>query len=190
MKKATIIFTLIFTLAIQSCVKKDDKQIENTARVDATLPDSLTKQNDSLQRDSSQKNITENNDLLFAIEGLYQSKDNASCKMDLKLYYSEGKLKYDLITDNQTRTDFATLTLDEKKERYFVTLKNIKWSKNIGVVDSEGNAIDKNLSLPDEIQGSLDKNGIMIQNYGKAMNDYEKFTECGLKYISLIKVVK
>ncbi|WP_315054885.1 hypothetical protein [Chryseobacterium indoltheticum] len=71
MKKATIIFTLIFTLAIQSCVKKDDKQIENTARVDATLPDSLTKQNDSLQRDSSQKNITENNDLLFAIEGLY-----------------------------------------------------------------------------------------------------------------------
>lgn len=33
MKKATIIFTLIFTLAIQSCVKKDDKQIENTARV-------------------------------------------------------------------------------------------------------------------------------------------------------------
>jgi len=80
--------------------------------------------------------------------------------------------------------------LDEKKERYFVTLKNIKWSKNIGVVDSEGNAIDKNLSLPDEIQGSLDKNGIMIQNYGNAMNDYEKFTECGLKYISLIKVVK
>lgn len=43
--------------------------------------------------------------------------------MDLKLYYSEGKLKYDLKTDRQTLTDFATLTLDEKKEGYYVTLK-------------------------------------------------------------------
>nr|WP_314491831.1 hypothetical protein [uncultured Chryseobacterium sp.] len=189
MKNTTIIITLIFAFAIQSCVKKDDKQIENTAKVNATSIDSLAKQNDSLQPDSSQKNITENNDLLFDIEGLYQSKENANCKMDLKLYYSEGKLKYDLKTDRQTLTDFASLTLDEKKEGYYVTLKNIKWSENVGTVDSEGDAIDKNLSLPNEIQGSLDKNGITIQNYGNAMNNYEKFAECGSKYINLIKVI-
>ncbi|AZB28421.1 hypothetical protein [Chryseobacterium balustinum] len=183
MKKITFISTLVFVLAVQSCAKKDDKPV-------ATTTQSSSKQNDSIQSDISQKNLSKNNNLLFDIEGLYQSKDNASCNMNLKLYYSEGKLKYDLKTDRQTLTDFATLTLNEKKDGYYITLKNIKWSENTGAVDSKGNAIDKNLDLPKDIQGSLDKYGITIQNYGNAMNSYEKFAECGLKYINLIKDVK
>lgn len=190
MKKITLISTLVFALAIQSCEKKIDNQSENTEKGIATPSDSLAKQNDSLQSQSSQKNSSQNNDLLFDIVGTYQSQEIADCKMNLKLYYKEGTLKYDLKTDRQTVTDFATLTLDEKKEGYYITLKNIKWSKNVGAEDSEGNATDKNLPLPTEIQGSLDKNGITIQNYGNAMNNYEKFAECGSKYINLTKVVK
>lgn len=191
MNKITLIITLVFAFATESCTKKEENQIENAPKVTALSTDTLTKDNDSIKSDiSSENDLAENKDQLFDIEGNYLSKDNANCKMSLKLYYSEGKLKYDLKTEHKKITDFAILELNEKKDGYFITLKNIEWSENLGATDSDGNTTDKNLPLPKEIQGSLSKNEITIQNSGNAMNNYEKFSECGLKYINLIKIVK
>lgn len=93
MKKITLISTIVFALAIQSCEKKIDSQSENTEKSIATLSDSLAKQNDSLPSQSSQKNGIQNNDLLFDIVGTYQSQEITDRNMNLKLYYNEGTLK-------------------------------------------------------------------------------------------------
>lgn len=184
MKKNTLLIIITFMLATQSCSKDKNSQTETASKIDTAETENHKKSDISLEKD-----LEKNQDLIFDIEGDYESKDT-DCKMNLKLYHAEGKLKYDLKTDRKKITDFATLELNEKKDGYYITLKNIEWSENLGATDSDGNAMDKNLPLPQEIQGSLSKNEITIQNYGNAMNNYEKFAECGLKYINLMKIVK
>ena len=60
----------------------------------------------------------------------------------------------------------------------------------MGALDEEGNPIEENLSLPQEISGELNENEIIIQNYGNAMNYYMKLGECDVKYLYLIRNLK
>ncbi|MFV0470407.1 MAG: hypothetical protein ACK5L7_00005, partial [Paludibacteraceae bacterium] len=76
---------------------------------------------------------------------------------------------------------------NDKKDGYYLTLKNIEWSENEGALDEEGEQVDDSVELPKEIQGVLYKNEITIQNTGNSMNYYVKIAECDQKYIHLIK---
>lgn len=43
------------------------------------------------------------------------------------------------------------------------------------------------VKVPIEIDASYVKDTLTIQNYGNSMNSYTKISECGEKYIQLIK---
>jgi hypothetical protein len=42
----------------------------------------------------------------------------------------------------------------------------------------------------DEVSGLFNNDTIVIQNYGNAMNQYIVFSECGTKYIELVRSEK
>lgn len=126
--------------------------------------------------------------LLFNIEGNYEfKKEETTCKMNLTLYYQKNQLKYKLKTNTREFSDNAEIELNERKDGYYITFKNIEWSEYLGGLDNEGEPIQKDLSLPQDLDGVLYKNEIIIQNYGNSMNYYVKLEECGEKYIELIK---
>lgn len=125
---------------------------------------------------------------LFPIVGTYViENDDASCKMILILSYKADQLTYKLTTNKRTLADKAEIELNESKDGYYLTLKNIEWSENEGALNDEGEPTDPDVTLPTEIQGTLEKNQITIQNAGNSMNYYVKIGECDLKYIHLIR---
>ena len=125
---------------------------------------------------------------IFPIEGTYViENDDAACEMTLMLSYKADQLVYKLTTNKRTLADKAEIELNESKDGYYLSLKNIEWSENEGTLDDEGEPIDPDITLPTEIGGILDKNQITIQNTGNVMNYYVKFEECNAKYIRLIK---
>ncbi|RLJ69615.1 hypothetical protein [Pedobacter alluvionis] len=125
---------------------------------------------------------------IFPIDGTYViENDDPSCEMTLMLSYQADQLVYKLTTNKRTLTDKAEIELNESKDGYYLTLKNIEWSENEGTLDDEGEPIDPDITLPTEIQGVLEKNQITIQNTGNVMNYYVKIEECNAKFIRLIK---
>lgn len=125
---------------------------------------------------------------LFNIEGNYNIEENESdCKMQLELYYKNKQLHYQLVTNTKKYADKAILELNEKKDGYYITFKNIEWSEDEGALDNEGEPIVKERTLPQDIQSVMYKNEITIQNSGNAMNYYIKIGDCDLKFIKLIK---
>jgi len=125
---------------------------------------------------------------IFPIEGTYViENDDPSCEMTLMLSYKADQLVYKLTTNKRTLADKAEIELNESKNGYYLTLKNIEWSENECTLDDEGEPIDPDITLPTEVQGILEKNQITIQNAGNAMNYYVKIGECNAKYIQLIK---
>jgi hypothetical protein len=178
---------LILSLLLQSCVKnKNEKQ-------DGLDIKRIEKQNISKSNTikDTVKNIIQpvkSNNLLFDITGNYTFKDDVTdCEIFLSLFYKNGDLKYTIKTNTRKLTGDTTIDLNEKKDVYYITFKNIEWSENIGAIDPEGEASEENLLLPQDIQGVLYKNEITIQNNGNAMNYYVKLGECDVKYIVLIK---
>ena len=124
----------------------------------------------------------------FPIEGTYVTEDDDStCKMKLTLSYKADQLVYKLTTNTRTLTDKAEIELNEHKDGYYLTLKNIEWSENEGALNDEGEPTNPDITLPTEIQGALEKNQITIQNAGNSMNYYIQIGECDLKYIHLIR---
>lgn len=184
MKNITLILAIAFAFTTQSCSKDKSKSQE----ISANSADSLNENRTVTELDSLQKNPAKKAALLFDIEGNYKVKEAAeNCKMDLKLYYLNGILKYNLTTDRRTISDNAKIELNEEKNGYYITFENIEWSENEGALNNEGEPIEKDVVLPKEIQGTLSKNEITIQNTGNAMNYYVKIGECEEKYIQLKK---
>jgi len=125
---------------------------------------------------------------LFEIAGNYILENNdTDCKFNLRLYYKNDQLFYQLHTNARKLTDKAEIELNEKKDGYYITFNNIEWSENEGALDDDGEQIDKEIVLPTTVQGVLYKNEITIQNTGNAMNYYVKIGECDLKFIRLIR---
>ena len=125
---------------------------------------------------------------IFPIEGEYAiDNEDSSCEMNLILSYKGNQLVYKLTTNTRTLADQAEIELNENKDGYYLTLKNIEWSENEGALNDEGEATDPDITLPTEVQGVLEKNQITIQNGGNSMNYYVKIGECDAKYIHLIK---
>ncbi|KFF02806.1 hypothetical protein [Chryseobacterium luteum] len=185
MKNLITLLMLLFSL--QSCENKTEKQ--KSKEIQKSEPKDITDINtikDTVQNVVQQ---AKSDNLLFDIEGNYTLKQDVvtDCKIFLSLFYKSGVLKYKMETNTRKLSGDAKIDLNEKKDGYYITFKNIEWSEYLGAIDSEGEASEEDLPLPQDIQGVLYKNEITIQNSGNAMNYYLKIGECDVKYIHLIK---
>ena len=182
-----LIILLILSSALQSCENpfKNQKSTE-IVKVDQKK---LTESNriiDSVQKVGKYDKSVE---LLFDIEGNYTLKADEikDCKFFLSLFYKNGVLKYKMEISTRKLSGNAEIELNEMTDGYYITFKNIEWSEYLGAIDTEGENSEKELELPQDVQGVLYKDEITIQNTGNVMNYYVKFGECDLKYIHLIK---
>jgi len=161
-----------------------EQNVNQNQKIDSAIVKTPKKELENNPKNNSEKNEK----LLFDIEGEYSFKANfTDCKINLTLYYTNNQLKYRLKTNTREISNNASLELNETKDGYYIILENIEWSEYLGALDDEGNPIEENLSLPQEISGELNKNEIIIQNYGNAMNYYMKLGECDVKYLYLIR---
>ena len=123
---------------------------------------------------------------LFNVEGSYSLEPSDSgCILDLILYREKGQLRYKLVTNTRDLTGIAEIELTEKKDGYYLDLKDLEWSENEGALNDEGEPIEKDIEIPTSVQGVMYKDEITIQNAGNSMNYYVKIGECDLKYIVL-----
>ncbi|MFY1045499.1 hypothetical protein [Chryseobacterium sp. GP-SGM7] len=190
----SVLLLCIITLAVIFIIGFDRGKISKREEVEYVARNSDTKKkaDSSIIKISEDKMASPNNSeknkaILFKIEGIYEVKKEKDCRMSLILYYQKNQLKYKLKTETHEFSDNAEIELNEKKDGYYITFKNIEWSEYLGGLDNEGEPIDKNLELPNSVSGSLYKDQITIQNYGNSMNYYVVFDDCGEKYIELIK---
>jgi hypothetical protein len=185
MKKSLIL--LIIVLALQSCENKMQKQ-ENR-EIQKSEPQNITEINTNTDTVQNVAQPSKNNDLLFDIEGNYTLKKDVvtDCEIILSLFFKNEVLRYNMETNTRKLSGNAKIELNENKNGYYITFKNIEWSEYLGAIDTEGETSEEDLPLPQEIQGVLYKDEITIQNAGNAMNYYVKFGECDLKFIHLIR---
>lgn len=126
------------------------------------------------------------NEPLFNIEGSYSLElSDSDCKFDLTLHREKGQLRYKLVTKTRNLTGAAEIELNEKKDGYYLDLKDLEWSENEGALNDEGEPIEEDIKIPTTVQGVMYKDEITIQNAGNSMNYYVKIGECDLKYIIL-----
>lgn len=133
-----------------------------------------------------------------SIEGLYETQpepDNSNeCVMSIEIIKEKMGYSYFLKTKLRQLKGIANLTSNESGEKILV-LEGIEWDEyegdisreedNDSIADSESNS--QQPDIPVGIGASYTKDTLTIQNYGNAMNSYTKLSECGRKYIQLIK---
>ena len=185
MKKLLTLLTLAF--ALQSCENKIEKQ-ENT-EIQKSAPQKIIETNAMTDTIQNVPQPAKNNDFLFDIQGNYTLRKDVvtDCDIFLSLFYKNGVLEYNMETNTRKLSGNAKIELNENKDGYYITFKNIEWSEYLGAIDTEGATSEEDLQLPQDIQGILYKDEITIQNSGNAMNYYVKLGECDVKYIHLIK---
>ena len=185
MKKSLTLLIIVF--ALQSCENKMQKQ--KSTEIQKSEPQNITEINTNTDTVQNVAQPSKNNDLLFDIEGNYTLKKDVvtDCKIFLSLFHKNGVLKYNMETNTRKLSGNVEIELNENKDGYYITFKNIEWSEYLGAIDTEGETSEEDLPLPQDIQGVLYKDEITIQNTGNAMNYYVKIGECDMKYIHLIK---
>ena len=133
-----------------------------------------------------------------SIEGLYKTQPDPNstdeCEMSVEISKVKNDYVYFLKTKLRKLKGKATLATNESGGKIIV-LEGIQWDEyegdisreeeNDSVADSEANS--QQLEIPVGIGASYTKDTLTIQNYGNAMNSYTKLSECGRKYIQLIK---
>ena len=170
-------FSYIFiAIILLSCNNKAEIVIEN---------DNL-KIADTIQTEKNQESIA----------GVYKTQtdpDNTGeCDISLEITNAKEGYLYFLQTKLRKLKGKATFTSNESGEKYLV-LEGIKWDEYEGDVSNEENdsitdsKLKAELEIPVGIDASYLKDTITIQNYGNSMNSYTKISECGRKYIQLIK---
>lgn len=134
------------------------------------------------------------------IEGTYETQREGNepddCKISLEINKTKEGYSYFLKTKTRQLKGIANFTTEESGEKYLV-LESIKWDEYNGDIshedeenDSIANAEKPELEIPVGISASYVKDTLTIQNYGNSMNSYTKLSECGRKYIQLIKSQK
>ncbi|MEO8535755.1 MAG: hypothetical protein ABI441_18505 [Flavobacterium sp.] len=125
------------------------------------------------------------------IEGIYTSDE---CGLSVKITKTKDGYAFFLQTSARKVNGKATLGKNESGEKY-VTLEGIQWDDYEGDIsnqeetDSVSNSetTAKEIEIPVGIDASYVKDTLTIQNYGNSMNSYTKISECGAKYIYLIR---
>lgn len=157
---------------------------------------SCNKKTESLPNSTIEKSVTEFpvSDTISKIistadpvEGTYTT--NASdCKISLIISKNKTDYQYILKTKLRTLKGKAILSKINSGEKY-ISLEGIKWDEYEGDISNEENdsISNKELETPVGIDALYVKDTLTIQNYGNSMNSYTKISECGLKFIQLIK---
>lgn len=125
------------------------------------------------------------------IEGIYTSEE---CDIYLKITKDKNGYVYFLKTNTRKVKGKAAFSTQESGEKY-LTLEGIKWDDYEGDISnkeendsiSEPKTPAEEIEIPIGIDANYVKDTLTIQNYGNSMNSYTKLSECGLKYILLIK---
>lgn len=130
------------------------------------------------------------------IEGIYETKpeegSSDECKITLEITKTKTGYSYFLKTKTRKLKGIANFTKENSGEQYLI-LEGIKWDEYEGDIseedesDSISESKPKELEIPVGIDASYAKDTLTIQNYGNSMNSYTKLSECGRKYIQLIK---
>jgi len=122
-----------------------------------------------------------------SISGTYNSKTE-DCNISLIISKNQKDYHYIFTTKNRTLKGKAIFSQNSSGEK-FISLEGIKWDEYEGDISNEENDSipAKELKIPVGIDALYVKDTLTIQNYGNAMNSYTKISECGLKYIQLIK---
>lgn len=158
-------------------------------------PAAVTKANISKDTIALQTNNNEN-----SIEGTYETQsegnDSDDCKISLEITKTKDGYSYFLKTKTRQLKGIVNFSSEESGEKYLV-LEDIKWDEYEGDISHEDEESDSiaNIEKPEpEIPVGIDagyvKDTLTIQNYGNSMNSYTKLSECGRKYIRLIKSQK
>lgn len=162
-----VIFSLSFYLILTACNQK----IENI----------------SVSENSKKEAIHSETNSKDEIEGTYKS---AECDISVIISKIRNDYKYILKTNIRTLKGKATYSKNSSGENY-ITLEGIQWDEYEGDISNEDendSITKKELEIPVGIDALYVKDTLTIQNYGNAMNSYTKISECGNKFIQLIKV--
>jgi len=170
-------FSYIFIATILlSCNNRAETAVENDNR----------KVVDTIRTEKNQESIA----------GVYKTQtdpDNTGeCDISLEITNAKEGYLYFLQTKLRKLKGKATFTSNESGEKYLV-LEGIKWDEYEGDISNEENDSitdskpKAELEIPVGIDASYLKDTLTIQNYGNSMNSYTKISECGRKYIQLIK---
>jgi len=128
--------------------------------------------------------VKKNNDY---IEGIYKSSE---CEFSVEITKSATGYVYLLKTNARKVKGKANFSTNDSGEKYIV-FEGIKWDEYEGDISNEDETDSiprKEIEIPVGIDASYVKDTLTIQNYGNAMNYYTKISECGSKYIQLIKI--
>lgn len=132
------------------------------------------------------------------ITGIYETKQEQEssddCEISLEITKTKEGYTYFLKTKARQVKGIANFTKNESGESY-LTLEGIKWDEYEGDISnqeendsiSDSETTPKDLEIPVGIGAGYVKDTLTIQNYGNSMNSYTKLSECGRKYIQLIK---
>lgn len=173
------ITVIIFSLLLFSACDNKSKSVVDENNIKEVVIDSTNKNNDS-------------------IEGLYKTQPDQNstdeCEMSIEISKVKNDYVYFLKTKLRKLKGTATFTTNESGEKYIV-LEGIKWDDYEGDISNEEETDSisdskpehKELEIPVGIDASYVKDTLTIQNYGNSMNSYTKISECGRKYIQLIK---
>jgi len=155
------------------------------------------KKTEAVSKDGNTKTVKlKVNEDKESIEGLYETQpdpDSAEeCTISVEIAKTANGYTYILKTKLRQLKGIASLTTNESGEKIIV-LEGIEWDEYEGDVsreednDSISDTESKEPEIPVGIGASYTKDTLNIQNYGNAMNSYTKISECGRKYIQLIK---
>ena len=103
--------------------------------------------------------------------GTYKLEDNNNCFIELFITSNKDNFQYRIKTNKIEKEGRLEITKNEN-EVYF---------KFIGLLGTE---------TKEEISGQYMNKKIVIQNYGNAMNQFIRFSECDMKYLELEKIEK
>lgn len=120
------------------------------------------------------------------IEGTYKAD---GCDLSVIISKIKNDYQYILKTNSRTLKGKATYSENSSGEKSIV-LEGIQWDEYEGDItnEEENDSIQKKeVEIPVGIGALYVKDTLTIQNYGNAMNSYTKISECGLKFIQLVK---
>lgn len=123
------------------------------------------------------------------IEGYYLSEaldgETETCSLSVKIRKAKDDYVYTFKIGDKIVSGKVKLIKSDNAKEFGIIFKGIHWAENNGDI-SNTNQQNK-LKLPDGIEGVWSASGIVIQNYGNAMNSYMQIASCGQKYINLVK---
>ncbi|WP_316802817.1 hypothetical protein [Pedobacter nototheniae] len=103
------------------------------------------------------------------ITGNYSvTESDNDCKLSIKISYVKGEYVYLLKTTKREKK--GKVYFSRMEDGNYITFSGLPGDENQG-----------------DLEGAFNDGEIAIQNYGNSMNEYTRLSECGDKYIHLIK---